>query len=110
MKQYVLDQIQPQDFEMIKGQLETRFGAPRLDNVFRIVLPPERLTGLQKTHADCGPFYFAAELENDRLNCELLVRSGSTLRCDCIGYATVDQRNWLIAEIDDLLRDSGVSL
>jgi hypothetical protein len=110
MKQYVVDQIRPQDYESIRERLEARFGKPRLDSIYWIELPHGQLTDTQKSHSDCSPFYFAAELENDRLSCELLVRSSVILRCDCIGYATADQRNWLIAEIDAMLQELGISL
>jgi hypothetical protein len=110
MKQYVVDQIRPEDFERIKQAVDDRFGPPKLDTVYRVVLPPDQLAAPQQGHPDCGPFYLALELLPDRLCCELLVRASRIIRCDCIGYATVDQRNWLIAEIDALLQELEISL
>jgi len=36
------------------------------------------------------------------LACELLVRTKNRMRCDCIQYATANQRNWLIELIDNM--------
>jgi hypothetical protein len=57
---------------------------------------------VQKAHRQCGPHYFAVDLEPDRLACELLVRTQNRVRCDCIRYATQTQLAWFIALIDDI--------
>jgi hypothetical protein len=60
------------------------------------------LEGNQAEHADCQPLYFALELSQSALSCELLVRTLSHVRCDCMRYASLAQRNWLIQTIDDI--------
>jgi hypothetical protein len=52
----------------------------------------------------------AIELEPDRMSCELLIRSSIKIRCDCMGYATKDQRNWLIDRIDTMLNELEIVL
>ena len=42
----------------------------------------------------------ALELGPDRLAAELLVRTRSRVRCDCIHYADERQRNWLVRTVD----------
>ena len=56
--------------------------------------------GVQQTHTACAPFFAALELGPDRLAAELLVRTRSRVRCDCIHYADERQRNWLVRTVD----------
>lgn len=35
-------------------------------------------------------------LEESYLSCELLVRIKNNIKCDCMGYATKEQRDWLV--------------
>ena len=41
---------------------------------------------------------------------ELLVRTQNRIRCECIAYATDEQRNWLIRLVDDMLAQLGISV
>jgi hypothetical protein len=58
------------------------------------------LTEIQSEHSDCQPFYFAIALEKDRLAIEMLVRTKNRIRCACIGYASNDQRMWIMDVVD----------
>lgn len=104
MKQYVIDELRPKDFERIQDHLKERFGASAMDGVFWIPLDAALYTSVQASHKDCQPFFLAVEMvPPDRMACELLVRTHSRMRCSCIAYATEAQRNWLIDYIDTLL-------
>ena len=48
------------------------------------------------------------DLDENRLACELLVRTKSRMRCDCISYATEVQRNWIVALIDDIFNQLNI--
>ena len=100
MKQYVIDELRPADYEKIKSFLDTNFAVEAFPGLYWIDLIPEQYAERQKAHPECGPFYFALELFSDRLCCELLVRSRQRIRCDCIQQATEAQRNWLIQVVD----------
>ena len=100
MKQYVIDELRPQDHAQIKAYLKQQFGLPEMESVYWVPLSPSLLNPVQAQHTACEPFYIALELEEDRLVCELLVRTKARVRCDCIGYATAKQRNWLIELVD----------
>jgi hypothetical protein len=65
-----------------------------------VPIAPEVLTKIQHEHTDCQPFYFAVDLEEDRLALELLVRTKNRVRCACIAYASKDQRNWIMGVVD----------
>ncbi|MFZ1199649.1 MAG: hypothetical protein WAO07_05725 [Desulfobacterales bacterium] len=103
MKQYVIDELRSTDYDKLKAGLAERFGPPELGGVYWIPLEPEHLSATQRSHDDCRPFYFAVELQDQSLACELLVRTRQRVRCACIAYATHAQRNWIIALIDDIL-------
>ena len=102
MKQYIIDELRDEDFNALKTYLAKHYGAAAMGAIFWIPIENGLLTDVQKSHPECQPHYFAADLEENRLACELLVRTKSRMRCDCIRYATEAQRNWLIALIDDI--------
>jgi hypothetical protein len=102
MKQYVIDELRAQDYIALKSYLAEHFGADPMAGIYWIPIDEEHLTKTQKAHPDCQPHFFAVELEENRMACELLVRTKNIIRCDCIRYATDTQRNWLIALIDDI--------
>ena len=100
MKQYVIDELRPGEYDKIKAYLEENFGPSSVDGIYWIPLEEDILSDIQKTHEQCKPFYFALEIEPERVTCELLVRIQSAMRCSCMAYADERQRNWLIRLID----------
>ncbi len=102
MKQYVIDQLRPDDYFRIKAYLDMNFRQSGVPDVYWLILPQDMLEGTQAEHTDCQPFYFALELCHSVLSSELLVRTLSHVRCDCMRYASLTQRNWLIQTVDDI--------
>ena len=102
MRQYLIDELRPADLDSLKTYLAKHYVPDALGGLFWIPLAGDLLTDTQKAHPECQPHYFAVDLDESRLACELLVRTKSRMRCDCISYATEVQRNWLIALIDDI--------
>ena len=100
MKQYVIDELRPADHKKIKAYLDENFGSSGVDGIYWIPIDQNNLTAVQAEHKKCQPFYLAIELKPHLISCELLVRSGNRIRCNCIGYATEKQRNWLIRFVD----------
>ena len=100
MKQYVIDEIRAADHEKIKAYLDAEFGPAEMGGIYWIQVPEEKLSELQAAHKPCHPFFFALDLEPERLACELLIRTRTRIRCDCISYAAESQRNWLISVVD----------
>ncbi len=105
MKQYVIDDIRLEDHGKLKRYLDERYGNSGVDGLYWLPLPEDLLTPLQKAHKECAPFYFSVELTEDRLCCELLVRTKKRMRCDCIAYAAEAQRNWIIDVADAFLAE-----
>jgi hypothetical protein len=100
MKQYVVDEIRPQDYEKIKDYLDGNYGESRLGGLYWVPLDETVLSEVQQAHTACAPFFMTLELGPDRLTGELLVRTRSRVRCDCIHYADVRQRDWLVRTVD----------
>ena len=108
MKQYVIDEIRPEDYKEIKAYLDSNFGEPELGNLYWLPLSGEVLNSTQSSHKSCQPLVVALELEPEKLTCELLVRTRQRVRCDCIGYATEVQRNWIVDNIDAFFEKLGI--
>ncbi len=105
MKQYVIDELRLQDHQKLKTYLDDTFSSSVIGGIYWIPLEGQILTDVQLAHSDCQPYYFALDLTEERLSCELLVRTQARMRCDCMGYATETQRNWLIRLIDCILAE-----
>ena len=108
MKQYVIDELRATDYESLKTYLQKHCGPAAMDGVYWIPVEEAMLSNIQAAHRECRPHYFAIDLDENRLALELLVRTQRTMRCDCIGYASEAQRNWVIALIDDIFNQLGI--
>ncbi|MDP2643694.1 MAG: hypothetical protein Q8P24_02025 [Desulfobacterales bacterium] len=102
MKQYVIDELRPADYEKLKTYLEQHVSPGSLPGIYWIALEQKLLNDLQAAHTECRPFYFAMELRSDALASEFLIRTQNRLRCDCIGYAMEEQRQWIIRFADSI--------
>ena len=103
MKQYVVDQLRFHDYEKLKAYLDQNFGAASMGQIYWVPLDGDKLNPVQAEHRQCQPFFAAIELQPGQLSLELLVRTQNRIRCDCIGYATEEQRSRLIRLVDDML-------
>ena len=105
MKQYVIDEIRPEDYMQIKAFLDNSYGESELGGIYWMPVDEALLTSLQASHKACQPFYVTLDLEPHRLACELLIRTKQHVRCDCMGYATEEQRNGIIRHIDGVFKE-----
>jgi len=102
MKQYVIDQFSPEDYNKVKGYLDEHFSGSGIEGIYWIPINDDLLNQVQKDHRDCSPFFFAVEIYPNKMSCELLVRTTKRMRCNCIQNATESQRNWLIEFADSI--------
>ncbi len=102
MKQYVIDELRPGEAGRLNDYFTDAFGPPEMGNLYWITVPENRLSETQLDHQNCRPFFFAVEIDENKITCELLVRTKSAIRCNCIAYATAGQREWFISTIDDI--------
>ncbi len=108
MKQYVIDELRIEDYEKAKALLDENFGDSGVGGLYWVPIDEAILTEVQDAHSECKPFYFAIDIEEGRLTCELLVRTKNKIRCDCIAYAEEYQRNWLIRLVDGIFERLGI--
>lgn len=108
MKQYVVDELRPDDYAALQAYLTEHCHRAVVDGVFWLFLDEPVLSACQADHTSCQPFYVALELTRNQLACELLVRSRERLRCDCMAYANEAQFVWLIARIDAIFESLGI--
>jgi hypothetical protein len=108
MKQYVIDELRPEDYLKIKAYLDANCKPAGISGVYWLQVPDELLSDDQKNHEGCRPFYLALELDEESLSCGLLVRSARTIRCLCVAYANNEQRNWLVETVDAMVESVGV--
>jgi len=100
MKQYVIDQLRPADYEAVKAYLDKNYSSSIVEGIYWIALDQSMLTELQTEHADCQPFFFAVDLEQNFMVSELLIRTKNKIRCSCMSYANEKQLNWIVQFVD----------
>ncbi len=110
MKQYVIDGLRPQDFIKIKDYLDKHFEVSPLGGIYWVELAEDILTPTQKNHTECKPHVFALALEKQSVSLELLVRIKTNIKCDCMGYANAQQREWLVQKIDSILCELNIEV
>ena len=109
MKQYVIDELRPEDHKKIKQYLDDAYGAAEMGVIYWVPIAKEMLTEIQREHTDCQPYYFAIELAGNQLALEFLVRTKNRIRCACIGYAAKDLRIWIIEAVDAIFEKIYIS-
>jgi len=102
MKHYHIDELRPGDYEKLKAYLDEHYGPSQMEGLYWLPLKEELLDDVQTAHTDCQPFYFALELKPTAISFELLIRTRSRVRCDCIHYANAAQRESIVQLADTL--------
>ena len=102
MKQFVIDELRPADFNTLKTYLDDTYGSAAIDGIYWLPVATEVLSDIQISHTKCRPFYFAIDLDSDRITIELLVRTKNRVSCACMAYATEKQCTWLIRQVDKI--------
>lgn len=108
MRQYRIDELRLGDYEKIKSFMDDRFGPSSVDGLYWVPVEVSLLDDVQRTHSDCQPFYFAVELGQDFVSFELLIRTKSRIRCDCIHYANWEQTTSIIGFADKMFESLGI--
>ena len=108
MRQYVIDELRLHDHKKIKSYFDKKYGHSGIDGLYHVPVKKEILSLAQTEHVDCQPFIFSIQLDENRLSCELLVRTQKKMRCDCMGYANKEQFKWIVSLIDSIFIELGV--
>jgi hypothetical protein len=109
MRQFVIDEISPMERDNLDSYLKRNTKVGPMAGIFWLPLPQELLGEAQQGHEQCGPFYFAIDIDDKRLCFEFLLRSSSNLHCTCIAYATVEQRQFVLDFIDTMLEEERIN-
>lgn len=110
MKQYVIDELKPDDHERLQSHLKACCGPAELEGVYWLILDKSQYTETQAAHRDCQPFYAAIRLRQQSIAIEFLIRTRNRIRCDCMAYATAGQIVWLVRSLDDMLGQLGITV
>ena len=110
MKQYIIDGLRLKDYHKLQDYLDKYLKSSPLGGIYWLELDTNLLTSIQKEHKECHPHVFALMLEETYLSCELLVRIKKKIKCDCMDYATREQRDWLIDQADAIFEKLDISI
>lgn len=108
MRQILMNELTSDEIQKAKEFLAATGRAGGVEGLYWLPIPQEMLGEAQEGHDDCGPFSFAVEVGDDFVSFELLVRSESNLHCSCTCYATVAQRQFLLATMDRMAGEQGI--
>lgn len=110
MKQVVYDQLRESDYFRIRDYLDENVEKGALEGIYQVDLPKELHSPTQAGHVQCQGYYFAVNLERNQVSFELLIRSRRVLRCGCIGYATREQREYIVRFADEMIEGLGIRI
>lgn len=108
MRQYVIDELSFLERDNLDSYLKRTLTKGPMEGLYWLILPEDLYSTSQQGHEDCAPFYLGVEIERERLKFELLVRSNSTLHCDCIAHATAQQRQFVLDFVDKMLEEEKI--
>ncbi len=108
MRQYVIDELGKDAIERIRNYLEGHCEASGLNNIFWLQMPDDILSPEQYAHKACQPHCAGIEIGDKFVSFEMLIRSRNSLKCNCISYATPQQRQFILSFADRLIEDVGL--
>jgi hypothetical protein len=110
MRQYLIDELSFLERDNLESYLKRTLKPGPLVGVYWLEVPQELLASSQLAHPDCGPFYFSVILEKNELRVEFLVRSSHNMHCACIAWATLEQRQFVLDFVDNMLKEEFISV
>lgn len=108
MRQIVIDELSPMERDNIDSYLKRTVKQGPMIGLYWMELPSDLLSPTQQDHQRCGPFYCAVEVEAAKVTFELLIRSNTSLHCDCIAHATPAQRQFILDFVDTMVREEHI--
>lgn len=100
MRSVVWDEISAPDMARLRELLGEQLVSSGMEGVYWLELPERLLSPEQAAHTGCRPHRVAVIIERGAVRMELLVRSSTSLRCNCTAYATAAQREYLLEFMD----------
>jgi hypothetical protein len=103
MRHYLVDEISPTDMDKIKGFLRENAIESGIEGLFWVGIPEDHLNDRQSLHMECRPHKFALETGNDWIKAELFIRSSDNIKCECSGYCTAGQKNFILDYVENII-------
>ena len=110
MRQYVIDELRKGEIEKIREFLTEHCEESDIKGLFWLKMPGDVLSPTQHEHKGCGPHCIAIEVGESWVKLEMLVRSRERIRCNCIQYATDQQRSFIMRFADNMLKQTGITV
>ena len=110
MRQYVVDELRADEVEKIKEYLDKYCDLSDMVGLYWLKIPGDILSPTQYEHKSCRPHCAAIELGDKWVKFEMLVRSRQRIRCECVSYATTQQRTFLLSFVDNLLDQTEIRI
>jgi len=108
MRAYLIDEISRTDIKKVNDFLNQNAIKSSLENIFWVKIPEDILSEVQYQHQECQPYVFAVELGADRVKLEFLIRNMNRMRCSCVDYCTVQQRDFIFNFAHGVIRLLGI--
>ena len=110
MRTYTIDQLDEAQVAAINARLTEMNLQAGLEGIYWLPVPQHMLTPIQKEHqGQCGPYCLALEVENSAVHLELLVRGQGRIRCECLSFAGHALRDHMIAYLESMLTELGIT-
>ena len=110
MRQYVVDELRADEVEKIKEYLDKCCDLSDMVGLYWLKIPDDILSPTQYEHKSCRPHCAAIELGDKWVKFEMLIRSRQKIRCECVSYATIQQRTFLLSFVDKLMEQTGIRI
>ncbi len=111
MRSYLIEDISRENMDRIRNYLDKHGYRSSIEDLYWIEVPEELLSPIQREHlSSCGPYIFSLETGKDWIKVELLVRPRATLRCQCIRYASREQRRYVIELVDEIIKGLDIAV
>lgn len=109
MRSYLIDELSLSDLAKIEGFLKLNTTESALGKIFWVSVPPHLLSPIQAQHTQCQPHVISAELGTNWIKFELYVRSRNAVGCECQGYCTCQQEQFLLKWAREAMRNLDVA-
>lgn len=108
MISYLIDEVPHADLQKISSHLKETAIRSGIEDLYWVPLPEDILSERQYDHEDCKPHVFAVEIGDDWIKMEFFVRTLTDMRCTCSGYATRQQRDFIVRFAHTLIEELGI--
>lgn len=108
MRSYLIDEISYPDMKKIDEFLKENAIKSDLEKIFWVKIPEDILNEIQFQHHNCQPYFFALELGQDWIKLEFFLRNLKNFKCECSGYCTNQQRDFILEYAQGMIKELGI--